>query len=86
MLFALGVRRFPPIDVLLGLAADQPHSNPKALPYLLDHINTHYVNFDPSAFANVAFIPAVRPNGKTTLAKPGHVRGSEYTRLSSADL
>lgn len=77
MLFQLGVRRFPPIDVLVGLAADQPHSNPHALPYLLEHINTHYVGFDPSAFAQVAFLPAVRPNGKATLAKPGHVSQSE---------
>lgn len=73
MLFSLGVRRYPPIDVLVGLAADQPHSNKFALPYLLNHIGTHYVNFDPTTFAQVAFLPAVRPNGKTTMAKPGSV-------------
>ena len=73
MLFALGVRRYPPLDLLVALAADQPHANPKALPYLLEHINTHYVNFDPKAFAQVAFLPAVRPGGKQTKARPGEV-------------
>lgn len=79
MLFQLGVRRFPPVDVLVGLAAGQPQSNPHALPYLLEHINTHYIGFDPSAFTQVAFLPAVCPDGKTTLAKPGHVRRNNVT-------
>ena len=78
MLFSLGVKRFPPIDVLVGLAADQPKPNPFALPFLLENINTHYVGFDPNKFAQIAFLPAVRPNGERTLAKPGHLSDTTF--------
>jgi hypothetical protein len=73
MLASLGLRRFPPVDVLLGIAAGAPPTNEKALDYLLAHTSTHYANFDPTAYAQVAFIPATRRDGKTFMAKPGEV-------------
>ncbi|ORY21093.1 hypothetical protein BCR39DRAFT_570024, partial [Naematelia encephala] len=73
MLFSLGLRRFPPIDILLGIAADRAPANQGALQYLLNNSSTHYANFDPAAFSGVAFIPAVLPNGENVLAKPNEV-------------
>lgn len=73
MLASLGLRRFPPIDVLLGIASGATPTNEKALNYLLSNTSTHYANFDPTVFAQVAFIPATRRDGKTFLAKPGEV-------------
>lgn len=73
MLFSLGLRRFPPIDVLLGIGAGKPPTNEKALNYLLANTSGHYINFDPGAFSAVAFIPATRRDGQTFLAKPGEV-------------
>ncbi|EIW70337.1 hypothetical protein TREMEDRAFT_29286 [Tremella mesenterica DSM 1558] len=73
MLFSLGLKRFPPIDVLVGLAAGPSPINDRALQYLLNNYSTHYTQFDPSAFATVAFIPATSSTGKSFLAKPGEV-------------
>jgi hypothetical protein len=73
MLFSLGLRRFPPIDVLLGIASGRPPTNQKALDYLLANLQTHYVSFDPKAFEGVAFLPATLPDGRQILAKPGEV-------------
>jgi hypothetical protein len=73
MLYSLGLRRFPPIDVLLGLAAGRPPTNEKALQYLLANISNHYMDFDPSAFSGMAFMPATSRNGTRILAKPGEV-------------
>ncbi|KAK6910047.1 hypothetical protein I203_104076 [Kwoniella mangroviensis CBS 8507] len=73
MLFTLGLRRFPPIDVLLGIAAGRPPANDKALQYLLANIHNHYPMFKSEAFSGVAFIPAVTYIGDHILAKPGQV-------------
>ncbi len=73
MLFTLGLRRFPPIDVLLGIAAGKDPTSTRALLYLLSNISTHYINFDPAAFPAVAFLPAKTPTGDLVLAKPGQV-------------
>lgn len=80
MLFTLGLRRFPPIDVLLGIAAGRPPMNQKALDYLLANLQTHYLNFDPKVFEGVAFLPAAKPDGTQILAKPGEVSYCLYTR------
>lgn len=73
MLFSLGLRKYPPIDVLLGIAAGRPPNNERALGYLLTNVHTHYVGFEPAAFSGVAFIPAMKPDGEKILAKPGEV-------------
>ncbi|WVW83952.1 hypothetical protein I302_105975 [Kwoniella bestiolae CBS 10118] len=73
MLFILGLRRFPPIDVLLGITAGRPPANEKALQYLLANIHNHYPMFKSEAFSEVAFIPAITYIGDHVLAKPGQV-------------
>ncbi len=73
MLYSLGLRRVPPIDVLLGIAAGRPPMNERALQYLLTSVTTHRVTFDPNAFSGVSFLPASTPSGQTVLAKPGEV-------------
>lgn len=73
MLFSLGLRRYPPVDVLLGIAAGRAPMNEKALQYLLSHTGSHYVDFNASEYSGVSFIPAKRPNGEAVLAKPGEV-------------
>lgn len=84
MLFSLGLRRFPPVDVLLGIAAGRAPMNDKALNYLLAHTSSHYINFDPSGFSGVAFIPATRRDGQIFMAKPGEVSVlAPFTRIDS---
>ena len=73
MLIMLGLRRFPPVETLLGIAAGPAPMNAKALAYLLANVGTHYTGFDPSAFREVAFIPAVSSTGQRIMAKPGNV-------------
>jgi hypothetical protein len=79
MLFTLGLKRYPPIDVLLGIAAGRPPTHEKALQYLLSHMSTQYPTFDPTAFVGVAFIPAKGTDGKAFLAKPGEVSLGKFT-------
>ena len=77
MLFQLGLRRFPPVDVLLGIAAGRPPTNERALRYLLDKFQSQYVTFDANAFSGVPFIPSTSPTGHSVLAKPGEVSPDE---------
>ncbi|TXT08933.1 hypothetical protein VHUM_02407 [Vanrija humicola] len=73
MMFELGLRKIPPVDVLLGIIAGRPPTNERALAYLLANINTNYPSFDPSAYRDVAFIPATSADGKQIFGKPGQV-------------
>ncbi|CDO69004.1 hypothetical protein BN946_scf184834.g11 [Trametes cinnabarina] len=69
-LFKLDLRRYPPLPDIVGLAASQDEKvRSAAFKYLLDNYATRYADYDPAAFANVAFIPAVK-DGKPCLAKP----------------
>lgn len=82
MLFELGLRRFPPIDVLLGIAAGPAPRNEKALAYLLKEMPNHYTTFDPRAYANAAYIPAQRPDHTRTLAKHSEVSQKSNVHLN----
>ena len=73
MLLSLGLRKYPPIDILLGIAAGRGPYSERALVYLLANVNVHYINFDPSAFSGVSFLPATTPTGEKVLAEPGEV-------------
>lgn len=73
MLYSLGLRRFPPVDTLLGIASSKEAKGERALAYLLSNTGTHYQAFDPNTFSEVAFIPATTAAGTTTLAKSGDV-------------
>lgn len=72
-LFKLGLRRYPPMAELVGLAASSEKAvRTAALKYLLDNYMTRYADYDPDAFSNVAFIPAFQ--GDTgCLARPHEV-------------
>ncbi|KAL5514880.1 hypothetical protein ACEPAG_2196 [Sanghuangporus baumii] len=72
-LFSLGLRRYPPLDVLLKLASDQDgFLRSTALRYFLDN-TSKYDDYDPDKFNHLAFVPAERPNGESTLGTPGQV-------------
>ncbi|OCH90810.1 hypothetical protein OBBRIDRAFT_834709 [Obba rivulosa] len=75
-LYDLGLRRFPPLPVILKLAAG-PDSNVRSLAfkYFLDNFAKQYAEYDPAAFAELAFIPA-RKDGASLLAKPNEVFSS----------
>ena len=49
-----------------------PRTRALAMKYFLENRTTKYAEYQPSAYANIAFVPAVK--GKTEiLAKPGEV-------------
>lgn len=81
MLFDLGLRRFPPIDTLLGLAAGPEPVNQLAFNYLLSNIETHYSGFDSSTFGGVAFIPSTSATGNNTLSRPGEVYTNDACKI-----
>ncbi|THH29159.1 hypothetical protein EUX98_g5023 [Antrodiella citrinella] len=60
-LFNIGLRRFPPLEALVSLAASENEKiRPVALKYLLDNIPNRYNHYHPNNFAHLAFIPAVK--------------------------
>ncbi|KAI1790758.1 hypothetical protein LXA43DRAFT_921512 [Ganoderma leucocontextum] len=72
-LFKLGLRRYPPLPELIGLAAANDEAvRTTALKYFFDNYTTLYSDYAPDAFSNVAFIPAVKGN-TTVLARPHEV-------------
>lgn len=73
MLFDLGLRKFPPADALLRIAAGPAPYGERALKYLLDNISTHYVGFSPAKFAAIPFLPATSSTGSEVMARPGEV-------------
>ncbi|KAJ7594698.1 hypothetical protein C8J56DRAFT_927422 [Mycena floridula] len=70
-LFNLGLRKFPPLSVLIQLCAS-PDANRRAvaLKYLVDNISSEkYNDYDPAAFSEIAYIPALK-DGKPCLGTP----------------
>ncbi|RDB24786.1 hypothetical protein Hypma_008085 [Hypsizygus marmoreus] len=60
-LHELGLLRWPPLAVLINLCASTDSAiRSAALKYLLENLATHYKNYDPSHFGDVAFIPAIQ--------------------------
>ncbi|OBZ66504.1 hypothetical protein A0H81_13686 [Grifola frondosa] len=75
-LFKLGLMRFPPLPVVINLASSQDVAvRAAALKYFLDNFAIYYADFDPSTFADLAFIPALK-DGTHCLAKPSDVFSS----------
>ena len=73
-LFKLGLRRYPPLPDLIELAASRDEKiRAAALKYLLDNFMTRYADYDPHAFSNVRFIPAVK-GGTRCLARYHEVK------------
>ncbi|KAG8800465.1 hypothetical protein FRC16_002827, partial [Serendipita sp. 398] len=73
-LFSIGLQRFPPLREILRLAASEDANVRKlALKYFLEKFSTQYRDYTPDKFGDIAFIPAIDPNGKEFLAKHSQV-------------
>jgi len=68
-LFSLGLRRYPPTEVILDIAAKSEPQGAVALGYFLDNYIQKYTDYSIDAHANIAFVPAVH-RGEKRLAKP----------------
>ena len=68
-LFNLGLRRCPPTEVILSIAAKGGPQGAVALGYFLDNYIQKYTDYTIDAHANIAFVPAVH-RGEKRLAKP----------------
>lgn len=72
-MYLIGLRRFPPLPVILKLASDEDETlRAAALQYFLDNISK-YPEYDPSSFNDVTFIPAVQSDGKSVMGSPAKV-------------
>ncbi|CAL1709408.1 unnamed protein product [Somion occarium] len=72
-LYNLGLLRYPPLDVLLGLAASSDSKvRAVALRYFLDNASTKYGDYSPTKYSHVAFVPAMK-DGQRFMAKPTEV-------------
>lgn len=59
--------------MILKLASDPDETlRSAALRYFLEN-NTKYPDYDPAAVNNLAFVPAVQADGKSTMGTPGQV-------------
>jgi hypothetical protein len=68
-LFDLGLRRFPPTEVILAIAAEGELRGALALNYFLDNYIQKYADYSVDAHADVAFVPAIH-GGEKKLMKP----------------
>ena len=68
-LFNLGLRRYPPTEVILGIASKGEPLGTVALGYFLDNYIQKYADYTIEAHPNIAFVPAVH-RCERKLAKP----------------
>ena len=68
-LFTLGLKRSPPMDVILGIAAKDGPQGAAALNYFLDNYERRYMDYTANNHGNIAFIPAIH-RGEKKLVKP----------------
>lgn len=72
-MYQTGLRRFPPLPIILKLAADEDETlRSAALQYFLDNLSK-YPDYNPSSFNGLDFVPAVRADGTNTMGSPGKV-------------
>ena len=71
-LFTLGLRRYPPTDVVLGIAAKGGLQGTAALIFFLNYYSKWYTDYTASNHGNIAFIPAIH-KGEKKLVKPHEV-------------
>ena len=79
-LFSLGLKRYPPTKVILGIATKDEPQRVIALNYFLDNASPKYMDYTAKAHAGIAFIPAIH-KGKRFLAKPLEVFSSPDWQL-----
>ena len=63
-LFNLGLRRFPPTEVILNVAAKDEPQRTIALNYFLDNCMQKYTDYTAEAHANITFVPAIHKGEK----------------------
>lgn len=63
------MRRFPPTEVILGIAAKDGPRGTIALNYFLDNYIQKYTDYTVDVHADIAFVPAIH-KGEKKLAKP----------------
>lgn len=68
-MFNLGLKRYPPTEIILGIAAKVEPQRTVALNYFLDNYVQKYSDYTAEAQANIAFVPAVH-KGQRKLVKP----------------
>lgn len=68
-LFKLGLRRYPTIDVVLGIAAGGGPQGTAALDYFLDNYSRWYTDYTANQHGSIAFVPAIH-RGEKKLVKP----------------
>lgn len=71
-LFDLGLKRYPPTGVILGIAAKGEPQRTAALEYFLDNYRKKYMDYTADAHASIAFVPAIHGDEKKIL-KPSEV-------------
>ena len=65
----LGLKRYPPMAIVLSIAAKGEPQRTAALNYFLENRMQKYKGYSANAYANIAFVPAIR-GGEKILAKP----------------
>ena len=72
-LFSLGLRRSPPLEQVLKLAAgENAEIRTKALRYFIDNFSKYSQQYDPQDYHALAFIPAAKKDG-SHLSSPSEV-------------
>lgn len=62
-LISLGLKAYPPLDVIIRKASSEENTMRKyAFAFLLDNMNSVYSNYDPADFQGIAFIPCGKWN------------------------
>ncbi|KAJ7129825.1 hypothetical protein C8R43DRAFT_1026002 [Mycena crocata] len=73
LLFELGLIRYPPLNVLIGLCASPDDKvRPIALKYLLDNMTARYNDYNPGDFYEIPYLPALK-DGKAVMGTPKDV-------------
>ncbi|KAG8950382.1 hypothetical protein FRC03_012900, partial [Tulasnella sp. 419] len=75
LLFEIGLRRHPKLELLINHMADSKENIRKtALEYFLQNFQTQYsTDYQPDNFGNVKYIPAKGQDGTRCLRRPGEV-------------
>ncbi|KAF8604785.1 hypothetical protein BDV93DRAFT_440059, partial [Ceratobasidium sp. AG-I] len=70
-MFELGLKRSPPLETILALAgAIDIDKRALALKYFMDNHSSRYTTYQPDAFKQLAFVPAIKPDGTAFLTNP----------------
>jgi hypothetical protein len=74
LLYRLGLRRYPPLEMILSLSSAAPNTTLKetAFNYLCDNLRSKYPHYNPDNFRDIAFIPGENKDGNC-LEKLGNV-------------